>query len=507
MIRILAFAIALGIATPLAASDLYRIWLDGKPESGAKLADTYRTVLSLKGRFTDALLSQEEVATLGRQGFRLEFVQKDPEGLMRRVAASPDRGHFRSETEMLQELRMLAAEHPRLVRLEDFGDSWEKGAGLGGHDLWAVGVFSATADSRQAPAALFLGGVHSREVATTEVLTEFIHRLVKGHATDPQIRHLLDTRRLWIVPLLNPDGREYVLSTDAWWRKNRHRFPASGGVGVDLNRNFPFYWASGLGSSDNPASAIYRGEAPLSEPETSALGAFVTRVAPAASLSFHAYGQYILTPYGYPERRPEDRTAYASLGRELSEQTGYPWGTVSEMLGYHSSGRHDDWLYGMRRILSMEMELGRTFFPEQPELEVLNRIATGACLYVARAAGEWVRASLSPVSPPPPGGKAASESPERVMVLELTNGGLADARTVRWRFEGGSAALMSPSSGIVATIPGVRHAPSTVRLPITMRRPVSGLVSSSKPLVLVVTSNAERAEIPLEPTARSVPGE
>ncbi|MBI3893342.1 MAG: zinc carboxypeptidase [Candidatus Wallbacteria bacterium] len=507
MLRLFVLLIAVMLPARLAASDLYRVWLDGNPEAAAKLAESYRTVLSLRGRFTDALLSDDEVAQLRRQGFRLEFVQKDPEGYMRKIAASPDRGDYRSYAEMVAELRALARDNPELVRLEDFGDSWEKTAGVADRDLWAVGVFSPQAEVRKAPAVFFLGGIHAREIGTTEVLTEFIHRLVRGYSAEPAMRQLLDSRRLWIVPMLNPDGREYVLSTDPWWRKNRHRFPDSGGVGVDLNRNFPFFWASGIGSSDSPASAIYRGEAPFSEPETAALSSLVTRLGPVASLSFHAYGQYILTPYGYPERRPEEHDVYDTIGRELTEQTGYPAGTVSQMLGYTSSGRHDDWLYGMRRVVSLEMELGRTFFPEKRELETLSRLAEGACLYLARASGEWFRASLEPETVSP--GARTRTSPVMFRaVLKIKNGGLADARSVKWVVEEKPGqAQWHPSSGTIGVLPGIRHGAAVAQVPVEIRIPASAKGLSADSLKVIVISDGSRVEVPVEPGTRSIPGE
>lgn len=55
------------------------------------------------------------------------------------------------------------------------------------------------------------------------------------------------------------------------------------------------------GASDNPCSESYAGPVPFSEPETVALDAFITSIAADLKIyfTFHAYGQYILFPYGH----------------------------------------------------------------------------------------------------------------------------------------------------------------------------------------------------------------
>jgi murein peptide amidase A len=73
---------------------------------------------------------------------------------------------------------------------------------------------------------------------------------------------------LWIVPVLNPDGRAH----DS--RGNAH--------GVDLNRNFPYRWRR-LGG------VYYSGRRPLSEVEARIAHSLILRVHPAVSVWFHQH--------------------------------------------------------------------------------------------------------------------------------------------------------------------------------------------------------------------------
>jgi hypothetical protein len=65
-----------------------------------------------------------------------------------------------------------------------------------------------------------------------------------------------------------------VFRTDNFWRKNRRVFSPDAGVGVDLNRNYPFAWDAVCGGSTSTTSETYRGPEPASEAETQTMIAF-----------------------------------------------------------------------------------------------------------------------------------------------------------------------------------------------------------------------------------------
>ncbi|MGH8970787.1 MAG: M14 family zinc carboxypeptidase [Actinomycetes bacterium] len=73
---------------------------------------------------------------------------------------------------------------------------------------------------------------------------------------------------LWLIPTVNPDG----WAADR--RTNAHR--------VDLNRNFPYRWRQ-----INRGTETWSGPSAASEPETKALKAFITKVNPRITVTFH----------------------------------------------------------------------------------------------------------------------------------------------------------------------------------------------------------------------------
>ena len=82
---------------------------------------------------------------------------------------------------------------------------------------------------------------------------------------------------------------------------SRGKTPVETCVGIDLNRNFDFYWNNSGGASAAGCSGYYRGDKPFSEPESQNIEAFVRK-----RLFYLEYSNYtflyikiILTLYAY----------------------------------------------------------------------------------------------------------------------------------------------------------------------------------------------------------------
>ena len=63
-----------------------------------------------------------------------------------------------------------------------------------------------------------------------------------------------------------------------------------------------------VGASDFPCSQIFAGSRPFSEPETKNVADFLeaNKEQFLVYLSFHSYGQYWMTPWGYAGHLPDD---------------------------------------------------------------------------------------------------------------------------------------------------------------------------------------------------------
>jgi murein tripeptide amidase MpaA len=172
---------------------------------------------------------------------------------------------------------------------------------------------------------LLVGGHHARELINPDCLVGLAYKLCWAYdhnigitlgskvwsATD--IRLLVDGLDIFIVPNVNPDGREYIrLSSEPnhdWWRKNRG-FNADGSRGTDLNRNYDFLWEWTIGNTSNiPSSQTYRGDAVFSEPETRNVRWLLDTYPDITGyVDVHSFSELVLFAWGDDDNQSTDPT-------------------------------------------------------------------------------------------------------------------------------------------------------------------------------------------------------
>ena len=180
---------------------------------------------------------------------------------------------------------------------------------------------------------LIVGGTHSRELvnpdATIELAVDLLvsyalnRDIVYGGRTWPanDIRIILETLDLWLLPCSNPDGRNYVMTVDDMWRKNRRDNPNTACDGVDLNRNLDILWGVTQGqTSCSPCSDVYCGPSAFSEPETRNVKNLLDTRRIDCFVDVHSYSELILYPWGHAPTQTVDPT---------KRFTGLPSGTCA----------------------------------------------------------------------------------------------------------------------------------------------------------------------------------
>jgi hypothetical protein len=264
-------------------------------------------------------------------------------------------------------LEQLAAEYPDLVRLEGFGTSHE------GRPLVAAVVQRGSGESR--PTVFFNGMHHAREVMTTEVVMSILEELVSEASHDPEIGRWLQRYRIVIVPQVNPDGNERVHMGQRFWRKNAWPEAESARVtGVDLNRNYPALWGACNGSSGQRSSDTYRGPAPASEPETRAVMDLVGKYRPILAISYHAFSELIVFPYGCRGQQNQARGLFEEVAAQINAgvvndrglSARYGVGTAPELL-YNADGSDLDWQWDVYGVLAFTLEINSSSQGFQPE--------------------------------------------------------------------------------------------------------------------------------------------
>jgi murein tripeptide amidase MpaA len=243
-------------------------------------------------------------------------------------------------------LEDLARLRPDLARTETLGTSLE------GRPLLAIRIRGR---GERHLGMLVDSGLHAREWISMMVGTCVADRLLRGYDDDPRVQRFVDATELVVVPVANPDGYVHSWRRDRYWRKNRR-----GDHGVDLNRNFGVAWG-GEGSSNKPASQVYRGAAPFSEPEAQALRRLVDAEGLSAHVDLHSYGQLLLHPWSYTREQSRDHRRLAGLAERMVKAIAAEHHERYRLMPgeslYPASGTLMDWAHGEHGIASFVIEL------------------------------------------------------------------------------------------------------------------------------------------------------
>ena len=418
-----------------------------------------------RGAVIDAYVRSEKIAYIKRKGYEVKQLERvdghdrsrQKEGrkeLARRVKQGRYgevlwSGGYLSTEEVEQAMVLAAKNHGGYFeRIPLPHLTWEK------RRVHAFRI--GKGDGKSRPAVCFLGGVHGREWGGPDILIYFAARLLRayrdGHGfklgrrevTAAQVRRLVETMDIIVLPQVNPDGRKFSMERSAMWRKNRRPAPRGHGprsVGVDINRNFPFLWrfhryfAPGtVDSSQRPGDyESYIGPREASEPETRNVIWLLDRFPNIRYMvDLHSYGESILHSWGsddtqatdpdmnfrnrvYDGKRgklfddvyreyfpPADKKAALDIARRMAAAIKVVRGrkyAVKPSVGlYPTAGATDDYSYSRHfvdpkkgKIIPLTVEWGRShastpFHPPYPEMRKVMREVSAGLLAVCMSA-------------------------------------------------------------------------------------------------------------------------
>lgn len=227
---------------------------------------------------------------------------------------------------------------------------------------------------------LFNAAHHANEWITTPLVLKFAETLLRAYTLNGTVagrsaRELLQRAKLYIAPLVNPDGVALVngaFNTDmpeyaqaVAIAKNYPAVPFPEGwkaniAGTDPNLNYPAGWedakrikfAQGWVSS---APRDYVGEAPLSAPESRALYELTLTHDFRLTISYHTQGEVIYWKYRdiEPERGFEIANAMAAV-------SGY---AVEDVPEESANAGYKDWFILNYRLPGYTVEAGKGVNP------------------------------------------------------------------------------------------------------------------------------------------------
>ncbi|MCU0468708.1 MAG: GEVED domain-containing protein [Arcicella sp.] len=241
------------------------------------------------------------------------------------------------------------------------------GTTVEGRSVFMVKI-SDNPDADEAEPEMFFNAVHhAREPMSMSQLIFFMWHILENYNTDKDIRTLVNSTELYIVPCVNPDGYVHNQTTNpsggGMWRKNRKN-NGNGTFGVDINRNYGFQWGiNNTGSSPTSSSDTYRGPSAFSEPETQIIRNFCNARTFTLSMDFHAYGNYCIHPYGYSTTNTNpELSLFQQMGSFFVAENGFISGSAVQTVNYTANGAGDDWKYGEQttkgKIYSFTPEIG-----------------------------------------------------------------------------------------------------------------------------------------------------
>lgn len=277
-------------------------------------------------------------------------------------------------TEFEYRFEELARAYPQIVTKHTIGASTLQ------RPLWAFRVSDNPHLNEDEPALLFTALHHAREPAGVFICHALMENLLHNYGSSASLTRLVDSLDIWFVPLVNPDGYEYLMTSQRqfpWWRKNLRDNNGDGKFdplidGVDLNRNYDYNWNEG--GEGESGSWFYRGHGAFSEPETQALRDLDQQYNFVLGVSFHSYGEAVLYPWGnfYPA---PDQDLILDIAQKyaarITRQSGAGKYQVLPLNG--RVGQSSVWRYGATSAIDFICETGEDYFPAH---ESLPRIIT-----------------------------------------------------------------------------------------------------------------------------------
>ncbi|MBQ8858428.1 MAG: gamma-D-glutamyl-meso-diaminopimelate peptidase [Clostridia bacterium] len=235
----------------------------------------------------------------------------------------------------------LAAAYPALVR-EEIGKS-HLGEPLA---LYRFG------EGKQS--ILYVGAHHGMEWITALLLYRFIGDLCLAHIRRG-MGDLLANKRLYILPILNPDGVDISLRSFGKIKNKRFIRWQANARGVDLNHNydagFAAYKEIERANGIHPGPTRYSGPHPFSEPETQVMHDLLEELRPDLTLSLHTQGEEIF----YCPTDPPVCGA-RRMGETLAQILGYRLGQADGCAAY---GGLSDYIATALRLPAYTLECGR----------------------------------------------------------------------------------------------------------------------------------------------------
>jgi hypothetical protein len=361
----------------------------------------------------EAVAGPDQLQRIEASGLPNRIIHPDVEAY-----AASVKGYYHTFDGLVSDLEIYTTVFSNIAHMDTVGYTFE------GRPLLVVKISdNVTIDEPDEPELFFMGTHHAREWPSLEITFFIIDSLLTSYGFDDHITDLVNSREIWVMPCVNPDGYVYCHDQGHDWRKNRRYFPQFVSYGVDLNRNYngacdgsvmgAWGTTTTYGTSHWPWDGAYCGPFPFSEAELKAVRNLYLTHDFVFSVSYHTYWEAVIWPWGYSDSLavPTD-DLLGDVGAEMASRItrqsggGTYLGAQSPAIGYTTTGDTDDWAYGYyhyvrgSNCLPYTVEACNEFHPPESALDQVIRENFDGAIYLCQIA-DSVAALLHPRVMPP----------------------------------------------------------------------------------------------------------
>ncbi|MBL8029081.1 MAG: hypothetical protein JNL74_21850, partial [Fibrobacteres bacterium] len=259
----------------------------------------------------------------------------------------------------------LTSLKPEIIVKKSFGVT------TGGRELFAVKISDNASVNEYEPEIGFDAGTHGNEVVAQEMVYRFMRELVRSYDSDTLVKRYVDSREIWIFPLISPDGRMEL---------NRLTH------GVNLNRDWGFYW-----------SPEFLGESPFELVETRAAARWVLDNRFVIHQTNHDGAALFAYHWGFAQKKSADSTHFTLLGNRFESFSPYI------QVGFYTSGNVGTgsmFSYGVMGTMGFTMEVHGTINPPYSDSIVNLRWSTqrGSMYEMLNCAGTGIKGYVKDAS-------------------------------------------------------------------------------------------------------------
>ncbi len=324
---------------------------------------SYYTLKSASSIEISFIQNIQDVSVAGMRGDSL-FIEATEEGAktLRSLGYFPlktdqkiifgdtDNGYYHTWAQVQSEIASYVSAHPNIARFDTIGFSVQN------RPILRVKISDNPGTDELEGRIQFNGCHHGNEKIATEINLYFMRFLCDNYGVLPWVTSLVDSREIFFIPVVNPDG--FVLNQ----RRNANN--------IDINRDYGYQWFNESGAAN-----------PFSEPETRAMRDDFASMGYSVSLDYHSIAEYVNYLWDYSTRVvPDWQEEVVMFSVPYADSSGYD--TINGYSWYQISSSCQDATYGLFGTLAVTIE---SLQPGDPDSECLKNL--GAMVFVTKLSG------------------------------------------------------------------------------------------------------------------------